>query len=229
MQRDLAQIKEGAQLLALHRGHEEVLLEHFLCVLLGYTKFQQVFQDFFQEYSTTVPKVMRRLDRHLSHFDVIIAGDSKIKPPFTPQCIHLFQDIETWLNEDRHGYCLPFICLAELFQIDSQSYVGKLLRRIGIDTADLLGELSHLEIQRFDDLPSDYHDSRSLEEKQAGRRQRELLRLSEAATRFAFAHSQRYLLPEHLLLAFLTMPKFQPYLRCLPPHIDQEGLKVLRN
>ena len=227
MRRDLAQLKENAHFLALHSGHDEIALEHFLYVLLSHSKFQQVFQDFFLEYSFTVPKVLRKLDRHLSHFPIAFAGDSKESPSFSPQCIQLFQNIETWLNEERHGYCLPFICLAELLQIDSQSYVGKLLRRIGIDTADLLGELSYMEIQGRDDLPSDYRDSRSLEEKEASRLQRELLRLSENATRFAFAHSQRYLLPEHLLLAFLTMPKFQPYLRCLPPHIDQEGLKVL--
>ena len=223
MRNDLATLQDEAQALAISQSHEAVMPEHFLYVLLRFPKFQQVYQNFFQEYSTTIDKTLIFLKREMGNFKIT----SSIAPtplPVDQKCKQVFQNIEMWIDETRLGYCLPFLCLLELIQLDNQSSCSKMLRLFGIDNADLLSETSYLEMQHLDDLPLDYQDQRTPEEKRANQLQRELFRVSENATQFALSNDQRYLLPEHLLLAFLTMPRFQPFLRSLPPTIDQDSL-----
>ena len=229
MRNDLATLQDDALSLAISLYHEAVMPEHFLYVLLRFPKFQKVYQNFFKEYSTTIDKILIFLKRELGNFKSTFSSPPAIILPIDPKCERVFQSLELWIDETRMGYCLPFLCLLELIQLDNQSSCSKMLKLCGIDNADLLSETSYLEMQHLDDLPLDYQDQRTPEEKRANQLQRELFRLSENATQFALSNDQRYLLPEHLLLAFLTMPRFQPFLQSLPPTIDHDGLLDLAN
>ncbi len=227
MLRDLAALEKSARKLAVTKGHTEITPTHFLYTLLRDDKFQPTFQNFFQDYSSNLKQVLSRIERKLKGLNTK-ANSSQQEPALTPQCEELLQNINQWFIHPRHGYCLPFICLAELYQLDSKSYVPKFLRKIGIEsTSEIISELTYLETQNLNDLPDDLYDHRSLEEKQMNRVHRELLRMTEEATRFAIIHHQRYLLPEHLLLVFLTNPKFHPYLTALPENIDLDGILEL--
>ena len=227
MRHDLDKLKTAATSRAFQLCHEQVLPEHFLYAVLYFPDYFAVLNCFFNEFAISLVTLSRLVDKQLERLPVPLPPPNRQMPDFNPQCKKLFQEIDFWLDETRKGNCLPFICLVSMLQLGHDEYVTKLLNRIGFDTADLLSEIAYLEFRGFVEIPADFQDTRTPADRHFERLHRDLMRISERATRFAIEHSQRYLLPEHLLLGLVATPKFKPFFQHLPDAIDFDGLVSL--
>ena len=226
MSSDLFRLRNDAQSIAAVTRHNLVLPEHFLCAVLKLAKFQPPLDDFFQDFATTSEALLLVIKQHLAEEAASIPY-SPNAPTYSDEFETIFTSVDEWISGERKGYCLPFICLLELLGPAQDTFGAKLLNHLGIEASDVMAEIAFLENKGLKNLSARHPALRSPDERRFLQQQRQLLCLTAFATRFTIDHRQRYLLPEHLLLGFLTVPRFQKFLHGLPTAIDQAALKAL--
>ncbi|MBR6470779.1 MAG: AAA family ATPase, partial [Victivallales bacterium] len=210
-------------------------LEHLLLAILRTDKFRPYLETLFARHQRRRLEVTQRLmGELLGNGDGVtgasMSGDDDLSSRISQDILMTMAKLEV-LAERQSGYCLPPLCLHYLLTERQDSPATALLRGYGLTDAELQSDTAKMAKENPEDLPDspqchsspdaatppDPPEEQSLEERlnsfavSANAMKQDLFLLAKISSRISMRMQHAYLLPEHLLLAFLKAEKFSVY------------------